>query len=141
MVRRGIRAIGRAPSAEANRLFDEFFGDWQPESFRKAVQNLPSAEENQWLVIARKYGKEFLSRSMSKRAKKTRPDVLSKNAKRDQWIREQYRQRKSLGRSYSVARFCRDLHLGQIKIPTDQMAQRQPEDLSDERIRKIIKDR
>jgi hypothetical protein len=135
------RAIEKGPRTEATRLYDQISGPWQSESIQKMVAHLPASEEDRLLSIALLYHEESLSRVMSERAKRPRPEVLGKNAKRDQWIREQYRQRKSRDRSYSVARFCRDLHLGRIKIPTDLTAQRQPSDLSDERVRKIIKDR
>jgi hypothetical protein len=144
MVRRGIRAIGGAPSAVANRLFDEWFGDWQPESFRKAVEHLPAAEEQRWLLIAREYGKKFLSRSMSKRAKKPRPARSGKYADRNRWIRAQYAGWKNRNPNSPFSHFCANLEKGlasgRIKIARDVQPQLYPNGqlLSEDRLRQII---
>lgn len=147
MVRRGIRAIGGAPSALANRLFDEWFGDWQPESFRKAVEHLSAAEEERWRLIAREYGEKVLSRSMSKRAKRPRPARSGKYADRNRWIREQYAGWKNLHPGSPFSLFYtyleKGLARGQIKISPDLLTRLYPngELLLYETIRRIIRPR
>lgn len=147
MVRRGISAIGRAPSAEANRLFDEFFGDWQPESFQRAFAHLSAAEEEQWFVGTREYAKKYaekfhkrVMRAMQKASATKRSQNLADG---NRWICEQYDQRTSRDRKYPVSLIYKALYHRQLKMPPEFQSRFYPngELVEYETIRRIIRNR
>jgi hypothetical protein len=142
-IRNGAREMSRAikegSSSEARRLYDRIFGPLESESIQRMVAHLPAAEENRMVAFALEWGRENLSRVMSDRARRPRPN--RKFEKRNNWFREQYDQRESKYSNYSYARFCSDLDLHRIKIPPDLEAQIKPNGkrLSDQRIGEIIR--
>jgi hypothetical protein len=143
MVSRAIRAMGRAPDAEAKRLFDHILAPWQSTSIQKAVAHLPAADENRLLAIALEYRNESRSRVMRDKQRGSARKRSRNLAPRDLWIREQFDQRKHRHRSYSRARFWRDLDLGVLTIPRKFRGQLRPNGrlISAERLREIIKTR
>jgi hypothetical protein len=135
------RAIKKGARSEARRLYDRIFGPLESESIQRMVAHLPAAEEDRMVAFALEWGRESLSRVMSDRARRPRPNRREKFAKRNDWLREQYYRRQSSDSSYSVARFCTDLDHDRIRIPTDLKAQIKPNDelLSDQWIGKITR--
>jgi hypothetical protein len=132
MVRRGIRAIGRAPSAEANRLFDKFFGDWESESVKKVIAGWTAAEEDREMGVWRSESEKVVAHlpaelralvlaAALKQSKRIRRLVRVQDAKigaakkreecleRDRFICEQWAVKRNVNRRYSVRQFRKDL--------------------------------
>jgi len=105
------RAVGRAPEAEVRSLYDHIFGPWQSASIQNAVAHLSAGEEDRWLAIALKYCNDSRSRMMSNKQKGSARKRSQNLEARNHWIREQYDQRKNRHRRYSFARFRSDLEI------------------------------
>ena len=145
-VRNAIRALGRhldeadQPDPEWERI-ERLLRDWDRPEIQEMVRGATVAEEFIMLGLSLRF------RALNVRAAARDRQALSAKARtekfeeRDRWIREQYTQGKNRVRSYSVARFRRELQDGVIRIPDKLRGsfRRDGRFVSEEWLRRIVK--
>jgi hypothetical protein len=143
-VRNAVRALGRHLEADQPdpgwERIEKLVRDWDRPEIQQMVRGATAAEEFIMLGLALRF------RALNVQAAARDRQVLSAKAKaekfedRDRWICEQYARRKNRDRSYSRARFRRELQDGVILIPDGLRGSFRPHGrfISEERLRKIV---